>query len=177
MREPWVGHPCFKPMWNYWTLILSTGTTLIISSPTLMFEILTYLYVVQTIGQTPQSTGRWRPQPRSPSWCCLCTSPPPTCTDHLHWPRLEAKRAVSAKILWGQKWNQIEIILGLCRTYALQSTPSAYNRRRSRSPGPYYRRSGKHRSGWSQYQTGTSGCFSPTGKYRSSLTPSQSTRL
>lgn len=63
-------------------------------------EKLTHLSVVQTTWPTPQLREQWRLRQRSPSWCCLCTSPPPTCTDHLHWPRLEAQRAMSAKIPW-----------------------------------------------------------------------------
>lgn len=136
------------------------------------YEMLTYLSEVQTRGQTLQSRARWQLRRRIPSWCCLCTSPPLTCTDRPHWPRLGTQRGKSANIL-------LEFILHVvfrC-TYILQSTPRVCNQRKSLSPEPCRHRSRTPRWGWPRYRKGTSGCFSPRETCLNSSTPSQSTHL
>lgn len=60
-------------------------------------KLLTHLSAVQTGGQTLWLTARSPLRPRSPSWCCPCTSPPPTCTGRPHWTELKSKDKLVAK--------------------------------------------------------------------------------
>lgn len=69
-------------------------------------ERLTYLSVVQTRGQTPRLIERWQLQQRSLSWCCRCTSPPPTCTDRPHWPRLKARAKSNVRLKYSEFKNR-----------------------------------------------------------------------
>lgn len=66
----------------------------------------THLSVVQTGGQTLSLTARWPLRQRSPSWCCLCTSPPLKCTGHPHWTELKSKEMfVTKKSYQLQVWE------------------------------------------------------------------------
>lgn len=143
-------------------------------------KLLTHLSAVQTGGQTLWLTARSPLRPRSPSWCCPCTSPPPTCTGRPHWTELKSKdKLVAKKSHWSIKKNPSwqRLLVTLCSTYRLRSTPRACSRRRSLCPGPSHHPSRKPQSGWQRCPTGTSGCFSPTEMCLSSSAPFQSTHL